>query len=355
MECGIKRQQSDDEKFEVNHNKKFKSFGDSNECYENMEIYNGYSIPQIQFGTYKMKGDECYKGVLSALKIGYRGLDTASVYNNEKEVGRAIVDSGIPRNLLTIQTKLWRSFTGKAKNGKPLCDAELRKSLRNLGTTYIDVWLMHWPGPGRHLNYPPVRMGMKRPKQLIAGNENKMVPLDWNENMRLECYAAMSQHVSSTGPVRSLGVCNFSLRQMQQLMSYCHQHDLPKPAIVQNECHPYLTAEPVRQFCKKHDIVFQAYASLGAGAIKLLEDETVVSVAKTHDVTPAQVLLRWAVQHGLAVLPKSVRSDRQTTNIQVYDFKLSSEEMSLLDALHQGEENQNTMVGWLREHDPDFY
>ena len=120
-------------------------------------LSSGQKLPVVQFGTYKMKGEECYQAVLAALKAGYRGLDTATVYDNEKEVGRAILDSGVDRSEVFVQTKLWRSFVGPGKNGKPRCEAELRKSLRRLGLDRIDVWLIHWPGPGRHLNYPPVR------------------------------------------------------------------------------------------------------------------------------------------------------------------------------------------------------
>ena len=120
-------------------------------------LSSGQKLPVVQFGTYKMKGEECYEAVLAALRAGYRGLDTASVYDNEKEVGRAIAESGLARTEVFVQTKLWRSFVGPGKNGKARCDAELRKSLRKLGLTRIDVWLIHWPGPGRHLNYPPVR------------------------------------------------------------------------------------------------------------------------------------------------------------------------------------------------------
>ena len=139
------------------------------------KLSSGQRMPVVQFGTYKMKGDECYKAVLTALRSGYRGLDTASVYDNEKEVGRAITDSGVSRDQVFVQTKLWRSFVGNGANGKPKCDAELRKSLRKLGLSRIDVWLMHWPGPGRHLNYPPVRSGMARPKVELPHNKDKVL------------------------------------------------------------------------------------------------------------------------------------------------------------------------------------
>lgn len=246
-------------------------------------------------------------------------------------------------------------FAGVGKNGKPQCDAELRKSLKRLGTEYIDLWLMHWPGPGRHLNYPPVRMGMDRPKQLIPGNEKKMVPESWTPELRLETYKYMSKHVSPSGTVRALGVCNFSLRQMKDLVAFCDKEKIPRPALLQNECHPYLISRDIRNYCKEENIVFQAYASLGAGTIKLMSDKTVVKVSSELGVTPAQVLLRWSVQHGCSVLPKSVNEERQKTNLDIWGFKLSSDQIHLLDGLDQGAPGQNTMVGWLREHDPDFY
>jgi len=320
-----------------------------------LTLHTGALMPQVQFGTYKIKGESCLQSVLSALRIGYRGLDTASVYDNEKEVGQAILQSGIDRSSLFIQTKLWRSFVGAAKNGKPKCDAELRKSLRKLGTDYIDLWLIHWPGPGRHLNYPPVRMGMARPKELIAGNADRIVPNNWSPAMRLDTYRQMCRHVGSAGTVRALGVCNFSRRQLVQLIDYCHKHDLPRPAVVQNECHPYLTAEPVRRYCAEQGIIFQSYASLGAGALDLLDHPAVVAASKDHDATAGQVLLRWAIQHGCAVLPKSVKPSRQTDNLRLWHFKLSTDEMDSLDGMERGLTGQNTMVGWLREHDPDFY
>ena len=214
---------------------------------------------------------------------------------------------------------------------------------------------MHWPGPGRHLNYPPVRMGMDRPKQLIQGNEKKMVPENWTPKVRLETYKYMSKHVSPNGSVRALGVCNFSLRQLSDLVAFCDKEGLSRPAVLQNECHPYLISSELRQYCQEQSIVFQAYASLGAGAIKLMEDKTLLGISSELGVTPAQVLLRWSTQHGCAVLPKSVNEERQKTNLDIWGFKLSLSEMNQLDGLDQGAPDQNTMVGWLREHDPDFY
>ena len=141
---------------------------------QTLSLSSGQHLPLVQFGTYKMKGEASYEAVSAALAAGYRGLDTASVYDNEKEVGRAIADSGLDPADVFVQTKLWRSFVGPGKNGKPKCDAELRKSLRKLGLARIDLWLIHWPGPGRHLNYPPVRSGMDRPKTHLPGNKEKV-------------------------------------------------------------------------------------------------------------------------------------------------------------------------------------
>ena len=318
-----------------------------------LPLNNGKTIPVVQFGTYKMKGPDAKTAILAALRAGYKGLDTASVYDNEKEVGEAIMASGIPRENLFIQTKLWRSFCGRGKNGKPKCDTELNKSIKKLGTKYIDCWLMHWPGPGRHLNYPPVRQGMDRPKVKIEGNASKMVPEDWTPAMRLDTYKEMAKHVGSN--VKSLGVCNFSVRQLEELLAFCNANNIPKPAVVQNECHPLLIATDVRNFCAQEGIVFQAYASLGAGSLGLMDNPVVKMISANHSITPAQVLLRWGVQLGCALLPKSSNSERQKTNLDIWSFKLSEEDMLKLSSCDKSVKGQNTMAGWLREHDPDFY
>jgi len=320
---------------------------------ETVTLNSGKEMPIVQFGTYKLKGEDCYKAVVSALKVGYMGLDTASVYDNEKEVGRAVVESGVARENLFIQTKLWRSFVGPAKNGKPKCDAELRKSLKKLGVSMVDLWLIHWPGPGRHLNYPPVRMGMDRPKVEIETNKEKMVPMNWSPEMRLDTYKEMAKYVGKE--VGALGVCNFSARQLTQLLDFCLTSNLPRPAVVQNEFHPLLLAREVRALCKREGIVFQAYASLGAGSLGLMDNKVVKNIASKVGVSEAQVLLRWSLQHGCALLPKSAKEERMKTNRDIWGFKLSKEDMEELDSLDKSKKGQNTMAGWLREQDPDYY
>jgi len=313
-------------------------------------------VPIVQFGTCKLKGPDCYKACLSALKLGYKGVDTASIFNNEKEVGKAIADSGLDRKDIFVQTKLWRSFTGKnPKNGKPMCDPELRKSLKLLGLTYVDMWLMHWPGPGRHLNYPPVKSGMDRPKVVKEENKDKMVPLNWIPTMRLDTWADMAANVGPAGsgkPVRAVGVCNFSPRQLKELLEFCDKNGLVRPALVQNECHPLLQAREVRKICKEEEIVFQGYGILGAG---LEEKPLVREVAIRRGRTQEQVLLRWAIQGGCTVQPMSVGEERMKSNLDVLDWKLEKEDMEMLDGCEKGIQGQNTMFGWVKEHDPDFY
>jgi len=322
--------------------------------HEYFTLNTGDKMPKVQFGTYKMKGEDCYEGVFSAIKMGYKGLDTASVYDNEEEVGKALKDVGISRNEVFVQTKLWRSFVGRnPKNGKPKCDAELRKSLRKLGLEYVDMWLMHWPGPGRHLNYPPVKQGMARPKVVMDKNKDKMVPLDWSPSMRVSTWSDMVANVGPKGsgkPVRAAGVCNFSERQLQDLLTFCEDNKLQKPSVVQNECHPFLQAKGVRSLCEKEGIIFQAYASLGAGSLGLCQDPVVKEVSSNADMSPGQVLLRWAVQNGCAVLPKSSQEKRRKENMDVLDWKLEKEDMEKLNSMEKAVAGQNTMAGWLRRH-----
>jgi len=324
------------------------------EVSQTLPMHTGARIPTVQFGTYKLKGVESFEATLSALQQGYKGIDTATCYDNEKQVGEAIAASGVTREDLFVQTKLWRSYSGiDPKSKKPRCDTWLRKSLKLLGIGKLDLWLMHWPGPGRHLNYPPVKMGMERPKQVKPENATRMAPLDWTPAMRLETYSLMAKHVPES--VAALGVCNFSPRQLTELLDHCKKNHLPRPAVVQNECHPYLPASEVRAICRENGIVFQAYASLGAGMLPLLQDPTITSIAARLAVTPGQVLLRWGLQQGVALLPKSCKAERQKENLKVWDFSLSPEDLALMEKMNKSQENQNTMAGWLREHDPDFY
>ena len=155
---------------------------------------------------------------------------------------------------------------------------------------------------------------------------------------------------------RAVGVCNFSARQLEELLAFCDAEGLPLPAVVQNECHPLLPASAVRAICRRKGIVFQAYASLGSGVLDLPANPVVVQIAAAHKgKTPAQVLLRWALQEGCVVVPKSGNAERQRENADLFDFELSESDMASLGELSVQAEGQNTMIGWLREFDPDRY
>lgn len=356
-----------DEKVDIKKEKKKRK----TERPRRLRMNNGGYIPVIQLGTYRMKKPlgPC-KNALSIVDVrdqvySYGGLDTASIYNNEDGVGqavRAVANKGPrTREEIFVQTKLWRSQQGNGSNGKPKVAAALRASLRKLGLEYVDLWLMHWPGPGRHLSKPPVRkcttdagwQSMKREE--IVGNDEITVPKDWTPAMRLQTWKEMAELTGKDKSVRAIGVCNFSERQLTELLAFCDKEKIIKPAVVQNECHPHLPATKVRKLCTEHGIVFQAYSSLGAGSSSLMNAKEVTRIAKKCAKTPAQVLLRWAVQHGLTIVPKTTSKDRLTENARIFDFELSTDDMTALDNLSTVEVSQNTMFGWRREFDPDHY
>ncbi len=338
-------------------------------------LLTGAYIPTIQLGTYRMK--QPTSPCKTALSLGkqsaalreqaYGGIDTASIYNNEAGCGqavRSIVNSGIrERRDIYVQTKLWRSHQGLTSSNKSKMQAALRSSLKKLDCEYIDLFLMHWPGPGRHLSKPPVRKCKdkvwgwdSKKRDDIEGNDEIRVPKDWSAEMRLQTFKEMVQSSGPTKSVRAVGVCNFSARQLDELIRFCEKEKILKPVVVQNECHPFLPATKVREICSKHGIVFQAYASLGSGGDTLLKHEKINQIAKSHHRTPAQILLRWAVQHGMVVVPKTTSKDRMIENANIFDFELTSKDMSILDSLSDEKSvSQTTKFCWLREHDPDHY
>jgi len=325
-----------------------------------MRLNTGAVMPTVQLGTYRMKGEVCKAACRAALlgpNPSYTGLDTASIYGNEATIAPCLAAAPSGRDSLFVQTKLWRAHQGSAK----AVHRALQQSLRNLGLAYVDLWLLHWPGPGRHLHRPPVRKAQpvwRSPhREPIKGNDEVRVPADWTPTMRHQTWRHMASHTGPHAGARAIGVCNFSARQLEDLIVMCDAEGLPLPAVVQNECHPMLPATAVRAVCERRGIVFQAYASLGSGVLDLSAELAVRTVASAHGKTAAQVLLRWALQHGCAVVPKSRNPARQQENADVWGFELNASEMGHLDALSvQPPGNQmNTMVGWLREYDPDRY
>jgi len=291
-----------------------------------VRLRSGTIMPAVGFGTYKLKNEEVAGPVLTALKAGYRLIDTAQVYENEKGVGEALRKSGLGRGDVFIETKVWRSSHGYDRT-----TAACKQSLRKLGTDYVDLYVIHWPG-------------CKTGWPLKRGT---CCPPDWTPKMRDTGTWRAMEDLYKEGKVKAIGVTNYSIRHLKQLMKSCRI----KPMVNQVEFHPRLVQSELLQFCKKNGIAVQAYASLGSGDAGQAESffafPPVQQAAKSHKVTPAQVLLRWALQKGCHIVPKSVRKERVAENAGLFKFKLTSSEMNAIDKLNTG-----TRYAW-KGLDPD--
>jgi len=256
-----------------------------------VQLNNGVSMPRLGLGVYLMRpGKVTYQAVKAALEAGYRLVDTASMYRNEDDVGRAIRDSAIPLEEVFITTKLWNDDHGY--------DSALRAfdaSLRRLDLGYIDLYLIHFPVP----------------------------------NLRNESWRAL-ETILASGRARAIGVSNYTEGHLKDLL----QHASIVPAVNQVEFSPFLYQRDLLEFCQKQGIQLEAYAPLTAG--RRLNDPRITAIAKKHGRTNAQVLLRWAIQHEVVIISKSSHPDRITENVQIFDFELTSEEVSTLDGLHDG-------------------
>ncbi|NMO22331.1 aldo/keto reductase [Pyxidicoccus fallax] len=255
-----------------------------------VRLNNGVEIPRVGLGVYQARrGDETRQAVLHALQAGYRHVDTARIYGNERDVGEALRESGLPRDEVFITTKLWNQDQGH--------DSTLRaceRSLRELGLEYVDLYLIHWPVP----------------------------------SLRLDSWRAMEKLLAD-GKCRAIGVSNFLERHLDELMA----HSKVVPAINQVELSPFLAQETLRAYCQRHGIVVEAYSPLTRG--QRLDDPRLGAVAKRHGKTAAQVLIRWCLQRDLVVLPKSVHPTRIRENAAVFDFDLSPEDLNILDGLDE--------------------
>ncbi|MDQ1696081.1 MAG: 2,5-diketo-D-gluconate reductase [Frankiaceae bacterium] len=255
-----------------------------------LRLNNGVTIPQLGFGVFLVPADEVIEPVATAIATGYRLIDTATLYGNEEGVGRAIADSGVPRDELFITTKVWNTEQGY--------DRTLRafdESMRQLRLEVLDLYLIHWPQPQRDLY--------------------------------VETWRAL-ERLAAEGRVRAIGVSNFTSAHLERLLA---EADVV-PAVNQVELHPGLPQEDLRAFHAKHEIVTEAWSPLGRGH-GLLDNDEVTAIAAAHDRTPAQVVLRWHIQLGNVVIPKSVRPERIRENFAVFDFALTDAEMSRLLAL----------------------
>ena len=255
-------------------------------------LSSGYAMPVLGLGTYSLHGDECIDAILSAIKLGYRKFDTATFYG--KEVGEAIRRSGLPREKFFICTKLYPNEFGHAKEA-------IEASLARLGIGYVDLMLLHHPGDND-----------------------------------VEAYKAMERAVAE-GKIRSLGVSNYYIEEMREFLPKVSI----KPVMTQNEIHPYYQEKEVRGYMHRNGIVIEGWYPFGGrGYTKaMFSNETVKEIAEAHGKSPAQIILRWDLQHGVTVIPGSSNPAHQKENISVFDFELSPEEMARIDALDRDEKH----------------
>ena len=259
-------------------------------------LANGVEIPRVGLGVFRAgRGEETRAAVSEALQAGYRHVDTARIYANEQDVGAALRSSGIPRAEIFVTTKLWNDDQG--------FDTTLRafdRSLDRLGLEYVDLYLLHWPVPGK----------------------------------RLESWRALERLLAERR-VRAIGVSNFMVPHLEQLLASASE----PPAVNQIEVSPFLQQRDVRTLCDRHGIAVEAYSPLTKG--RRLHHAVVQEVAGRVGRTPAQVLLRWGLQHDLVVLPKSTRPERIRENAALFDFELDGDAMGHLDGLEEG-----LVTGW---------
>ena len=259
-----------------------------------IRLNNGVEIPQLGFGVYQIEPEKTVEAVRSALEVGYRHIDTAEMYGNEKEVGQAVRESGIDRSEVFVTSKL--------NNGFHRRDDALRafdQTLADLGFDYLDLFLIHWPLPTIDVDY-------------------------------VETWKAMEE-IYAGGKCRAIGVSNFNPHHLRRMFG----ETTVRPAVNQIEVHPYLTNDEVRAFDADHEIVTEAWSPIAQG--KVLDDPAVVAIAETLDRTPAQVVLRWHVQRGDVVFPKSVTRERVEQNFALFDFELDQGQMATISGLDRGE------------------
>ena len=255
-------------------------------------------IPQLGFGVFQVPPDQTAKTVLNAFEVGYRHIDTAQMYENEAGVGEAIASSGIPRDELYITTKLNNGFHRPDDARR-----SLDESLSRLGLDQVDLFLIHWPLPTRY------------------------------DGDFVSTWRTMAEFVED-GRARSVGVSNFEPHHLDRIISETGV----KPVLDQVEVHPFFGNEDVRAACAQHDIAVEAWAPIARG--KVADDATITGIADRLDRTPAQVALRWHVQRGDIVFPKTVTPERMQENFDIFDFELSDDDMSTITALDRGEEGR---------------
>lgn len=289
-----------------------------------MQLNSGEKIPVIGLGTSNAKGEQIYESIKTAIDVGYRHIDTAFVYENELEIGKTLghlfKKGHCTRNELFITTKLWGTFYRS-----DLVRSACLQSLNNLQLDYIDLYLMHTPCA-------------------LKEDTNELRPRDNNHNVVysdvnfIDTWLEMKK-LRDEKLVKSIGVSNFNIEQLEQLVGTGII-----PAVLQIECHPFLTQTKLLAFCNAHGIHVTAHSPLGssnrligfAGEPKLLADEQINRIAQINGKTAAQIVIRYQIQNGNSVIPKSVHKHRIIENFNVFDFELNSDDMKTLDKLNFG-------------------
>jgi 2,5-diketo-D-gluconate reductase A len=260
----------------------------------NIRLNNGVQIPQLGFGVFQVKPEDTADTVRAAFDAGYRHIDTAQMYGNEEQVGQAIAASGLPRNELFITTKLNNDQHGADKPGPALDE-----SLRKLGLDHVDLFLIHWPRPA----------------------ENKFV----------ETWAAFEK-LASDGKARAIGVSNFQVPHLQRLAAETGT----VPAVNQIELHPYLPQAELRAYHQEHGIATEAWSPIGGQGGDLLHEPSLAALAEKYGKSPAQIVLRWHLQLGNIVFPKSTTPSRIAENIDIFDVELADDDMATIAELANG-------------------
>ncbi len=263
---------------------------------DTITLNDGTTIPQLGFGVFKVDPDATERIVSEALEVGYRHIDTAAIYGNETGVGRAIAASGVPRKELYVTTKLWNDRQQDAP-------AALRESLDKLQLESVDLYLIHWPTP-------------EKDHYLQA----------WDSLVALR----------EQGLTTSIGVANFLAPHLERLLA----HSDVAPAVDQIELHPAHQQPATVEFARQHGIAVESWGPLGQAKYPLLENPVIVAAAQAHGKTAAQVVIRWHLQRGVIVFPKTNRRERMVENFEVFDFALTEAEVAAITALERGGEGR---------------
>lgn len=260
---------------------------------EKIKLNNGILMPGIGFGTWKIKDyNQVIDVVKNAIEVGYRHIDTASVYGNEEAIGIALKESCVPREDIFVTTKLWNSVRGY---NETIC--AFNESLKKLQLEYIDLYLIHWPSP---LEFR-----------------------DCYQEKNIETYQALEK-LYSQGKIKAIGVSNFLKHHIEELKNFV---SIPI-AVNQIEFHPYYYDQETIEYCKQNDIIIEAYSPLGRGEI--LKDNTIADIAKKYNKSPAQICIRYAIDNQIVPLPKTISKQRMIENLNVFDFNLMKEDIDTI-------------------------